>query len=97
MGSAVETVGADAAFWQADSIDHVFDGAEAKRGEAETPAYFLNHALILRGVGCGVGLDGGFVGFLPFEVGYHTTGDEFKNTFGGAEINELAWIDERGA
>ena len=45
--AAVEAVGAEAAFGQADGLDELLEFVEAQGGEAQAAAYLLDEALIL--------------------------------------------------
>lgn len=53
-GGAVEAVGADFAFGEADAFDKGFDGIEFQRGQAETLADFFDEQVVALGAGGGV-------------------------------------------
>ena len=79
VAGAVEAVGADVAFGQADGFDDVFEGAEAERRQPETAAYLFDHAGVFRRVGGGVGFEVAVVAAL--EVGYDAPGDKLERAF----------------
>ena len=73
---AVEAMGAELAFGKTDALDEILDFAELEGGEFELTGYFLDHALILRGAGCGVDVEFGSI--VAFKVLDDAAGDEFK-------------------
>lgn len=52
--AAIETMGADLTFWQANGLDELLYGVKLERCETKILTDGLHHALILRRVGSGI-------------------------------------------
>lgn len=87
---AVEAVGADAAFGEADAGDEVFDFAELEGCQAQATGYLADHAFVFGGTGGSVAVE--VCGVVSFEVADNLAADQLHVAFGGGEADEGASV-----
>jgi len=94
VGAAVEAVGAELAFGQADGLAYGVETVELECIYTDGFANGLHKSGILLGGFVHVGFQ--VAEFAAFELGDDTAGDEFEVVFGGGEVEVVATEEERG-
>ena len=74
--TAVETVGANFALWQADSLHDGIQCGEFQRCEVQTASDFIHHSLVFRTASGGIRLN--ILVHVAFEVLNHSASDELE-------------------